>query len=119
MDSMLAKLEVTSDRAFRGSTPDGPIWVIVGRHALCILAGRPLAVGCEPAAKARTDGVTLGIVYHPGEVGTDSRRRFILYGIVPDSHASVQVRIGSRVRKIPVAGNAYSVKSRVPVLKVP
>jgi hypothetical protein len=119
MVSMLAKLGVTSDRVFRGSTSNGPIWVVVGRRALCILAGRPLAVGCEPAAKARTNGVTLGIVYHPAEVGTDSRRRFILYGIVPDSHASVQVRVGSRIRKIPVTGNAYSVKSRVPVLKVP
>jgi hypothetical protein len=115
----LKKLGRHTEETYRAMSPNGPIWATASEQGICILAGRPLAIGCEPLAKARTHGVTLGVVEHPGDSGPHSRRRFTLYGIVPDAQTTVRLQIGRTVRVISVVDDAYSLRSKEPVVKLP
>jgi hypothetical protein len=115
----LSKLGLKSDQAYRSSTANGNLWAVNNGHVVCILAGRPLAIGCEPAAKAQAQGVTLGIVSHPGDSGLDLKRKFTLYGIVPDSQPTVRVLVGQRHRIVRVKDNSYSLEAREPVVREP
>lgn len=80
----------------KASTPVGPIWIWSGGNSLCILAGDPPAISCALRQDAAKRGITLGVVEHPGaKPGPGSKRRFDLYGVVPNRIRSVHIRRGS------------------------
>jgi hypothetical protein len=107
---------MTVHNAYKVITPNGSLWAVAKNHLVCILAGRPLAIACQAESRALTEGVTLGVVGHPGDLSPDSKRRFTLYGIVPDSYPTVRVRVGARHRTIPVEDNSYSYMAKEPVV---
>lgn len=103
--------------AHEARTPNGPIWLVASNSGrICLFAGRPPASACESSSLALKQGLTIGVVESPSD---PSRRRFVLYGVVPDGRTSVKVRIGEhRIRTIPVRSGAFSMRAREPVFKL-
>ncbi len=103
--------------AHKGSSANGPVWLVAdGSRELCLFAGDPLANFCAPASIALQRGLTLGIVVDPAE---PEKRVFVLYGVVPDTQTSVQVKVGDGLpRTIRVHRGIFSVRAREPVVKL-
>lgn len=73
-------------QAHRSTTPNGPIWMVLGTEGeVCLFAGSPPENICEPASFALHHGIALGIVEHPAD---PSNRSFVLCGVGPDRSAS-------------------------------
>lgn len=103
--------------AHEAETSEGPIWLATSHSGqICLFAGAPPASSCAPGSFALRHGLTLGVVTAPAD---PSRRRFGLYGVIPDGKDSVRIRIGEHtVRTIPVRRGAFSFGAREPVVKL-
>lgn len=102
--------------ARRSVTPNGTLWLVIGpRQSACIFAGTPPASSCAPEKVANRRGLTLGIVMHPGDL---DRRYFLLFGATPEGRRSVEVKMGSSVRRVPVHRGVFSVRSAEPVVEL-
>jgi hypothetical protein len=103
--------------AYEARTSNGPIWLVTSRSAqICLFAGIPPASSCAPGSFALSHGLTLGVVIAPA---SPSRRRFVLYGVIPDGEDSVHIRIGGHIVKtIPARRGAFSFEARQPVVKL-
>lgn len=104
-------------RAHTALTPNGRLWALVAGRSVCIFAARPLAIGCTPRNMALRRGVTLGIVENPGaRPGPGSKRRFVLYGVVPGPRRTVMVQSGkANTLVVPVHKGTFSARSREPL----
>lgn len=103
--------------AHHARTPVGPIWLVTSTSGqMCLFAGRPPASSCAPGSFALKHGLTVGVVESPAD---PSRRRFVLYGAVPDRQKRIRVRIGWRPpRVIPVRHGIFALRAREPVVKL-
>jgi hypothetical protein len=104
-------------RAHRAPTVHGPIWLVAdANREVCLFAGDPPAYSCEPAPLALRRGIVLGVVENPAE---SSKRRFLLYGVVPDGRPTVRIKVGNHAsRSVRVRHGAFSVRARQPVVKI-
>jgi hypothetical protein len=92
-------LEVT--RIHGASTRIGKVWISFASGSLCIFAGRPPAISCSPIQLAKKAGVMLGLIEHQKSVpGPLSARRFIVYGVMPDSMSHLTLEIGHRPTRL-------------------
>jgi hypothetical protein len=93
------RLEVT--RLHEASTRIGKMWVSFASGNLCIFAGRPPAISCSPIQLAEKAGVMLGLIEHQKSApGPLSARRFIVYGVMPDSMSHLTLEIGHRPARL-------------------
>jgi hypothetical protein len=104
-------------RAHKARTRNGPVWLVVDGRLLCMFAGHPLAISCMPREIALRSGVTLGIVEHPAALlGPRSKRRFVLYGVVPGPRRTIDIQSGrANTLTVPVYEGAFSARSREPL----
>jgi hypothetical protein len=94
-------------------TSIGPLWIAVVDRRMCLLAGRPLAISCSGASQARRHGVFLGLVEHPN--ANRARRRFAVYGVVPNSQHAVRMTIGRHTVQVAVHTNSFAIRSTEPI----
>ena len=103
---------------YRTSTHLGPLWTYLGSTKMCLLAGKPLAVTCAPFKVAGRSGLMLGLVEHPA-ADQKSERRFLVFGVVPDSFSHVRLRVGDRLVRLRVsADGAFALRAQEPIVVV-
>lgn len=112
--------EGESPRVHRADTPNGALWVAAVGSKLCLFAGHPLALSCSPRSEVDRKGLVLGIVEHPASApGPDSRRRYVIYGVLPDSRSRVRVKVeGGGVRVLRLHSDAFSLRSPRPLYEL-
>ena len=66
--------------------------LVLSQNLICLLAGQPIAINCEPKELAEKGGIALGIVINPADGGgKGSKRRFEIFGVVPRDKQTVRL----------------------------
>jgi hypothetical protein len=103
------------DRARYASTPIGvDLWMVPGRGVTCLVRAKTAASVCNTTVVAERRGILLEI-FKPGTSPQDLPTRFLALGIAPNWTKKVQVKVGRKVRTIPVIDNAYGIRANVPI----
>lgn len=82
-------------------------WVVPGNSFICVMGNQPIAAGCNTTAETIKHGMSVVAIDRP--LPRHKTKRYILFGVAPDSVKTVAVkRQDGRRLTVPVFNNVYS-----------
>jgi hypothetical protein len=90
------------------------IWIVSGSQVTCVAQAGRGAIACDSAAAFADRGLALGAFDAPRRP-TGRLRDFLVLGVAPDWADAARLETGGVLRRVPIEGNAYALRSDAPI----